>query len=158
MAYLVFPFDCREDARMSRRWLIRIPCLLPLVLIVGLWVTSHFGGIQICGGFWSRQFLFMSAEGLGCLDVERQGTSTSNSIDFIFIPQLTALNWYWKGTTPHFWGGRFWTYSDGFGSAFLFRFWLPTLPMVALNWFVWRKTRPKYNGKGFPIEPTAKAS
>jgi hypothetical protein len=28
---------------------------------------------------------------------------------------------------------------------------------ATLLWLVWRKTRPKYNGKGFPIEPTSKA-
>ena len=28
----------------------------------------------------------------------------------------------------------------------------PTLLSALLLWLVWRKTRPKYNGKGFPVE------
>jgi hypothetical protein len=138
---------------MIRRWLIRAPCLLPLLLVVGLWITSYFGGLQIGGGFWHRQFLFMSVEGMGGLEVQKQ---SSSSIYFCFLPGLTAQNWFWREVTPQFWGGRFWTFYDGFGCTFLFRFSLPTLLLAALNWLVWRKTRPAYNGRGFPVEVAAK--
>ena len=39
---------------MIRRWLIRVPCLLALAFVVGVWVTSYFGMLflhKCFGGF-----------------------------------------------------------------------------------------------------------
>ena len=42
------------------------------------------------------------------------------------------------------------------GVGFFMPLWFPTTLSAGLLWLVWRKTRPKYTGKGFPVEPAAK--
>ena len=34
--------------------------------------------------------------------------------------------------------------------------WFPTLLSALLLWLAWRKTRPMYNGRGFPVVPAPK--
>lgn len=42
------------------------------------------------------------------------------------------------------------------GWSTLIPLWFPTLLFALLLWLVWRKTRPKYNGRGFPVEAAGK--
>jgi hypothetical protein len=52
-----------------------------------------------------------------------------------------------------FYAGRCEPYPDSVDV--LFPLWLPTLLLSSLNWFVWRKTRPKIMAeRAFPVEPT----
>ena len=129
---------------MFRRWIIRSLFLVPLVCVVGLWVTSywkclefsHIGrGIYESRTDWGRVFIFhMEAHS-------------------------SPVGWHaWIGTPSPNW--NFWFEMDsrvvptyGHCISVWVPLWLPTLLLLGLNWFIWRTTRPKPKGRAFPITP-----
>ena len=54
-------------------------------------------------------------------------------------------------TTLGFYGGAVPRLPDSL--LIVFPLWLPTLLLLALNWLVWRMTRRRGEGRGFPVEP-----
>lgn len=140
---------------MVRQWIIRLLFLAPLVCVAGLWVTSYFG----CPGSW------------GFLCGRRWNTGTVNGEVFICyssnldMPIRTAHLIFWRhdstaswGLEPLTWGFGWGPNRNGFGWSFVaVPLWLPTLLLLGLYWFVWRKTRAKYSGRAFPVEPAAKS-
>jgi hypothetical protein len=143
---------------MLRRWLIRVPCLVALAFVVSVWIVSYFGAI--CAITWpQRRALEVKAlKGLVVLDVKPPShvnlspgqRAAFESSRIVFERMGTPAN---MGVMPTKFGFYFGTY-HGIAHAFeiVFPLWLPTLLLTLLNWFVWRKTRAKYNGRGFPVE------
>jgi hypothetical protein len=133
---------------MIRRWLIRMPFLLALALVVSVWMASYFGGLQLTCWFRGRLGSVGAVQGATfMIHATHQGAPAQYR--FRFQDGATAEEW---GIVPAFWCGRL---SWGAWSV-NFPLWLPTLLLGGLNWLVWRKTRPKHNGKGFPVEPAGK--
>jgi len=138
---------------MLRRWLIRVPCLLALAFVVGVWVTSYFAEIAVNKEATGRAWVVLAAQGLGSMG-EDGGIRYPDS----------ALRFSWFGgpdpgmppTTLGFYVGP-WPRSPK-SLMIILPLWLPTLLLAALCWFVWRKMRAKYNGRGFPVEPPAPAN
>ena len=146
---------------MFRCRLIRGFALLLLTLCVVAWLGSYWRHATVCYAVKgvTRQLFIQS----GYL------IFTNEVID---VPQRSR--WVWKlesadtkGTHEsyviiehHIAGFAYWYQDmrwDGPAWCIWAPFWFPTFLSTLLLWFVWRKTHSKYNGKGFPIEPTAKA-
>ena len=143
---------------MLRRWLIRALALTLLTLCVAAWVGSywqwaginrHYHGYRVavnCGaGLIYSQVLdhepFVMSEwgwGHGVPFPEYIRTTTAGEeygfagFGYQFTPGATHDSWDMK--VP---------------------LWAPVLLAAGLLWLLWRKTRPPYHGKGFPIEPAA---
>ena len=148
---------------MIRRWLIRVPFLLALAFVVGVWVASYFWGIfvhthlidRLCqmGGVHGTGEIIGhmgGVHGIGEIIVDRWPVGPYSIISPGLTPKEQNLHLtfgFYIGVVPcalH----RF---------AIVFPLWLPTGLLAGLNGFVWKKTRHTGPVRGFPVEPaTAK--
>lgn len=142
---------------MVKRWLIRSLCLLPLACVVGVWVTSYFG--QFIWHDWldGRGWEVNDVRGLVYVS-EDPGSRFRMHLHYESLGPLMSGNMDWNSVTPTlgFYCGT--VGSDDYMFGIIFPLWLPTLLLLGLNWFVWRKTRVKYNERGFPVEPAKDAT
>lgn len=152
---------------MMRRWLIRGLALTLLTLCALAWVGSYF----------QRAYIQYAGQNCYYLDVE-SGTIRFSLSDDGFGAGRWDWNYLspWKYLSPyrqqfqgayqrakyHFAGFAFSRYhitplflSGWFMDVPLY---FPTLLSTLLLWLVWRKTRPKYNGRGFPVEAAGKGA
>jgi hypothetical protein len=138
---------------MIRRWIIRLPFLLALAFVVGVWVTSYFGGITVCKLLAGRMWEIYFIQGQTALEMDPGSPFPDSPLYFYFDRRAIAKNYIPLPTTLGFYKGHW----PGFDTSVLIAYplWLPTVLLAGLNWFVWRKTRAKYNGRGFPVEPVA---
>ena len=136
---------------MLRCWLIRSLFLVPLVFVVGVWITSYFGGIAVTRSLGDRTWLVAAVQGHGVCAEAR----FSSSPMFYFVRNATATDWGWEPGNIGFHVGAYMGYTPSLEIAF--PLWLPTLLLALLNWFVWRQTRRKAVAKAFPIEPASSA-
>jgi hypothetical protein len=70
------------------------------------------------------------------------------------VPQRKELKKSYTATAYRL-GGFGWDEPVGFLGTSVYVFvplWFPAMLSVGLLWVVWRKTRGKYDGKGFPVE------
>jgi hypothetical protein len=139
---------------MVRRWLIRVPCLLGLAFVVAVWAGSYFGGLHFRVDYGGRMWVVNAVQGQTCiLTVPYEGLKPN--VYLRFQRHTTASEWNMGVNFPGF------RYSDYLGITkshnLVFPIWFPTLLLVALDWFVWRKTRYKGAGRGFPVEPVTDA-
>ena len=154
---------------MLRRWLIRVPCLLALAFVVGVWITSYFGLLWMDRRSGGNLVEVGAVQGLVFMS-ERAGPP-------LYDTPLHRPGFAYADEPLHFWftrGAKDVNYVIaprmlGFGAsplsllrigvAIIFPLWLPTLLLAGLNWFVWRKTRAKpATQSGFPIEPAGKGA
>ncbi len=135
---------------MLRRWLIRVPCLLALTFVVGVWITSYFGGFGCSEFVKGRGWYLTAVQGLGC--AEECGGLPGNTTLFqsYFDSGATAQELLPEPTTLGFYASRMQRFPDSF--VIIYPLWLPTLLLTGLNWLVLRKTRPKRLWQGFPME------
>ena len=131
---------------MLRRWLIRVPCLWALTLVVGVWVGSYFGGLYLDDYSRGRWLGVGAIQGLGYVAEDGTYAYPIGTFSLEFARGAKAQDLFYDARTWGFYCGRW----RGNSSTFevIFTLWLPTLLLAGLNWFVWRKTRPTYNGKG----------
>ncbi len=146
---------------MMRRWIIRGLALALLTLCVVAWVGSYCRPLYIEQNVGGRSKSFFWAEG---------------RVGYFFNSGLMGP---WPGWKSLFDRGligfdsSFWFTWDSQGSWHILGFcsggtkdrWWCTIPLwfpavvvalVPMLWLVWRKTRSKYNGRGFPVEPARK--
>jgi hypothetical protein len=140
---------------MVRRWIIRVPFLLALAAVVGVWVGSYFGGLSIRVDYLGRMWVADAVQGQACfLSVPYEGLKPN--VYLRFQRPKTASDWNIAVSFPGF------RYSDYLGITrshdLVFPVWFPTLLLAALGGFVWRKTRYKGPGRGFPVEPATDAA
>jgi hypothetical protein len=137
---------------MLRRWLIRVPFLLALALVVGVWVTSYFAGFSVNTTLAARDWSVGSVHGLNIFYTfpDSNDLLSRPTFRFRFQSHATVQDWNLARTTWGFHGSADARVPDSV--LIVFPLWLPTLLLAGLNWFVWRKTRAKYNGRGFPVE------
>jgi hypothetical protein len=152
------PIACAANngqyGRMFWRWIIRSFCLALSVICVGLWVTS-FGSlifVNYSGKTWNRAFVADGKIGFigdNPLPAQFEGWSHGYADDRDFVVR--------DGRAKHHFLG--FSYDRGpFDWYVAIPVYFPTLLSALLLWFVWRKTRAKGTGVGFPIEPSAKAT
>jgi hypothetical protein len=147
---------------MKKRRFIRGFFIALLTLCVAAWVASYLQGLRIeyVGNGWYTALIGGGRFGL-LLTLGNGTPATGPGVrpGWEIVANLDYRNYWlmWDGTAD----------VHGLGFAYfhhkaLWRIsmplWFPTLLSAALLVLVWRKTRPQYNGKGFPIEPTANAN
>jgi hypothetical protein len=142
---------------MVRRWLIRGLALTLLTLCVVAWVGSYFqrGAVHLHGGDHIRM-LGLECGAIGYVDDDME----------IGIPY--AWQWFhgpnnfqqfrqvYQHTFYHFIGFAYDPKKLDLTTIVIIPLWFPTVLSALLLWLVWRKTRPAYNGRGFPVEVAAK--
>jgi hypothetical protein len=141
---------------MRCRWLVRLPCLLALALVIAVWVASHVVAFYVTKQFPDRFCWGSVVQGLVDIVVDRKEPRPDHPFGFGFSKEYTTKDLIPVRTTLGIYGGRRPGMSDSL--LIVFPLWLPTLVLLGLNWFVWRKTRPTYNGKGFPVEVDVKGA
>jgi hypothetical protein len=146
---------------MFRRWLIRGLALTLLTLCVMAWVGSYFWKIGV--EHWGAIDFWELLVNRGHLELHVVRHLAPNShIWWRWIHYDASSYWYEFGSGSNYdFLGFYLGYGPSPGTAgamaVLIPLWFPIFLSALLLWLVWRKTRPKYNGKGFPIESTAKA-
>jgi hypothetical protein len=139
---------------MIRRWLIRSVALTLLTLCVVAWVGSDWRRVRID----YRRTLWQTVEVMSGKIGYFQTTSTRSFVGWrLTIGPAGPMEWDGWNSVAAYPGLGFHVAPNKKGWAILAPLWLPSLLCAVLLWLVWRKTRPKYNGKGFPVEPTPKA-
>ena len=135
---------------MIRRWLIRVPCLLALALVVAAWMTSYMGSLTFqkhVGGYDCEVGV---VQGLTYMR-EIYVPLPSTPLQLRFASEDKGGRLLEGLTAPGFYGGRWPGEPDSF--LIVFPLWFPMLLLAGLYWFLWRKTRDKGPGQGFPVEP-----
>jgi hypothetical protein len=133
---------------MVRRWLIRVPFLLALAFIVGVWIASYFGAITAVDSRFGNLWQVTIVQGLD--DFDKIPLSMKPGMEFRFLRHDTAKDRFVDDTTFGFDFGEnpvipgMW--------RIVFPMWLPAIVLSLLNWFVWRKTRGRSVGGAFVVE------
>jgi hypothetical protein len=135
---------------MNRRWILRSSFIALLLLFASGWVVSTFTGYEIAQ---HATWLVIAEKGNLCF------VATTADVHFDLSTcktDGTALSFY-ESLGGHQWAGfrcghyvDFHTDIGWLGCPF----WFPTVFFTGLLWWSWRKTRPKSNGNGFPVELT----
>jgi hypothetical protein len=146
---------------MLRRWIIRSLAVALLTLCAAAWAGSYSERIDVV---WGSQTAFWKAS------LERA------EFRFVyyrlgFTPGWELGHWRYDAAqdammrsgyerTPYHALGFAWQWDPAAELQLLVMIplWFPTLLSAGCLWLVWRKTRPKYSGKGFPVEVGEKAA
>jgi hypothetical protein len=145
---------------MVRRWLIRGLALTLLTLSAVAWVGSYFEGVQRANNYWGYATDFTLGNGSADIWVEQMAGhgliiyvgwmyGRSDKYDMRAEYEHLDCKYFGFGVTlpalhPHEKNPEYW--------SVFFPLWFPTLLSALFLWLVWRNTRPRYNGKGFPIQ------
>ena len=140
---------------MVRRWLIRLPFLLALAIVVGVWIASYFGAMSMstCFGKGGRAIDLYGVQGLCVVQHGLLSHYTDRHLELVFIPRVSA-SFVFFGRTPF--GFGFYSDPTRFPKLFeiAFPLWLPSFLLAVFNWYVWRRTRPMKPWRAFPLEST----
>jgi hypothetical protein len=147
---------------MFRCWLIRGTTLTLLTLCVVAWVGSYFQSayVQYMGG--GRLTSVRGECGLVWVSVTNDSRYITGQWDYDHAAaEYTLIRSWYQETDFRGLGFAYRGYESGsLGGPTRVRqiwipLWFPTLVSTLLLFLVWRKTRPKYHGNAFPIEPPA---
>ena len=146
---------------MIWRWIIRGLCLALLTPSVTVWVGSHYEAVGLHYAGSARYHNLQVHSGyIIFMEQERLTTAWQPTwrLDHDVAIRERAQHYY-AICRPRFCGFGYGVPPDA-SYAFIFLvfvpIWFPTLLSALLLWLVWRKTRPKYNGRGFPVEAAGK--
>jgi hypothetical protein len=142
---------------MVGRWIVRGLALTLLVMCVAAWVGSYWEA-----GIVERDL----RDGIRYLVLE--GGAVTYVGDALFIEANDTVAWKWRsrrtdmGLLSAVYSRLDWRFA-GFAAGrypvpeghriVVVPLWCVVLPAAGLLWWVWRKTRPRFNGRGFPVEP-----
>jgi hypothetical protein len=130
---------------MLRRWIIRTPFLLALTCIVAMWTMSDFEVFILHSVYGGRHIYFGGINGL--LNIGEIG---STGFPNLTMGAYTNPDWPIPHTIGGFYGGSVSGMPDSL--ELVIPFWLPTIVLAMVCWFVWSKTRPKKMGRAFPVQ------
>jgi len=141
---------------MTRRWLIRCLCLLPLTFCALGWVWSEWHGEAVCYGYLDRHWVKCGASfGRVWLDWGQDGPAR-------FHPGgLSYESWSPEPIFDGPFGGEMAWLGFRFGHlevrSYIWRrvtvpYWFPLLLSALLPLLAWRTTRPRPHPQGFPVE------
>lgn len=135
---------------MIRRWLIRGLALTLLTLCVVAWV----------GSYWEAVVVQHDGDKLYSLNVD-SGRVLAVCYNLSAYPPIWDAGFYdplgieWDARTGK--GFLGFTFGASAGYAIVFSVTVPLWFLTAVSaihlWLIWRKTRPKYLGNAFPVEP-----
>jgi hypothetical protein len=145
---------------MLRRWIIRSLALAIFALCVTAWMGSYFGYIHISYDGKTHSWYVPLVDGeLESFD-SHYNLSPRHGWDIAFGLHQEKMRFqmqleYW--ITPFHRLGFAWQPPTGPYDArrIMIPLWFPTTLSAAILYLLWRKTRPQYNAKGFPVEPAA---
>jgi hypothetical protein len=143
---------------MVWRWVIRGLAVALVTLCVAAWAGSFWRDVEIeyQGKLWNRvEFL----QGRLAVVQENEHAPYSSAWHYSFGDAYDPGHWTRSDeeSAYHIFGFSFGHDNEDWPRNFIVRWvtvplWLPSLLSALLLWLVWRKTRAKYNGKGFPVE------
>ena len=143
---------------MRRRWLVRVAVLLMLMIVAAIWIVSSFGDFG-CGKAVRGQEWYVGAIRGHCyFGVNYLHDNRSGPLEFDSHWGLTFNNTALPRTTLGFGYHRGIDFLGRDRLAIVIPLWAPTLLLVALNWFIWRITRPPPALSAFPVEPVVAKS
>jgi hypothetical protein len=147
---------------MVRRWLIRGLALTLLTLCVGAWAGSYFEyeaidyeGATRCGftlleagelQLFFGDYAPWAQQGWDVWHGRCDSKLRAEILSLYKSTQYHLLGFAWQPRRP-----------TERGQRVMIPLWFPTLLSALLLWLVWRKTRPAYNGRGFPVEVGGRA-
>jgi hypothetical protein len=137
---------------MIWRWIIRGMAIALVTLCVTAWVGSYWEEV---GGYRGSGHRLFAAE----IVYGKIGLGETRDLELDHSP---SWHWYWYVVHPED-SHTSYPSTDYQFLGFVYEprpsqwiviipLWFPTLLSTMLLWFVWRKTRPKYSGNGFPVE------
>jgi len=137
---------------MIFHWLIRSFAIALLMLYLSLWGYSYFYNVYVIynpsSGKTYAVGIYMGGANVSftnTLDLSPPWLFDRMRHRHYELPSIAknSLYFYYEWNT---YPGTNWIVS--------IPFWFPSLLAAALLWFVWRQTRPKTAGRGFPVEIT----
>jgi hypothetical protein len=145
---------------MIGRWIIRGICIAQLMLCGAAWVGSYCVEAIAFHTTLGHRWTLLSDSGVVILICDKWTSLTPTYIGLDHGPSHDNPNWYHtKAEVEHHmligfhWGRNFYLET----TWLCVPLWFPTILSAGLLWLVWRKTRPKYTGKGFPVETAPQA-
>jgi hypothetical protein len=122
--------------------------------VVGVGVGSYAGRLVMAKYSAGRDWEVGAVQGLGFMERSSHMGFRTAPLDFCFDRGWTAERLNFPPRTLGFFGWRLPRHPDYW--LIIFPLWLPALLLVVLNGFVWRWTRRRKVGRGFPVEPAKK--
>jgi hypothetical protein len=142
---------------MVWQWIIRGMGIALLALCVTAWVGSYFKCVSVSYGSKTDRWTLDLVAGESAFSGIRAAVSRGWTVEHgqYYPDQRDRMRAVYK-IIPYHALGFAWEPSRGFGihPSVWIPLWFPSLVFALLLWFVWRKTRLKYSGKGFPVEVT----
>ena len=144
---------------MFRRWLIRSLFIALWVICITAWVGSYWRGAFFQCWRMALTDVFLLD---GRLAIIRDDSLTPGEFGWKFVSPYTrsqaGFDWpQWDSHSTYHCVGFSW-HRPSWGMYASVPLWFPTLLSGGVFWFVWRKSRVKGIGSGFPIEPIAKVT
>jgi hypothetical protein len=145
---------------MLKRWIIRSLCIALLTLCATVWVGSYWQALHLARAINGRVLCLSISTGVICIfRTDSTGGWTDGWLSYMASPNKREVDW----TSDCYGRARYRLagfaidpllspVAEGLGLWLTIPLWFPTTLSAGLLWLVWRKTRPKYTGKGFPVE------
>jgi hypothetical protein len=136
---------------MVRRWVIRGICAALLALCMAAWVGSYWRAVRVVR--FDNMDMFYGVEvNWGRIHGFRM-LSTGPSLPRWVVSQVPPKQgWAAADAGANFHGLGFAFRNNPMSGFVMIPLWFPALVSAGLLWLVWRRTRPKYDGRGFPVE------
>jgi hypothetical protein len=141
---------------MVRKWIIRSLAMSLLTLCVVAWVGSWWKWIGFQYGHGDCALFILKVE-CGTVEVANRNLTYIAAFEWGLRPaECEAHQNVLQGCRHRVFGFASDTDTGAWhDKEFFMPFWFPTLLSALLLRVLWRKTRPKYSGKSFPVEPAA---
>jgi hypothetical protein len=141
-----------------RRWLIRGLALTLLALCAAVWVASYWQCAFVLCHYYTNRITVGCGAGLIYSQVLGGRSPAPFACQWkLERPEPTVIRTTSAGREFGFAGFGYRATPDvaPVSRDMKIPLWLPAALCGGLAWVLWRKTRPAYNGKGFPVEPPA---
>ncbi len=150
---------------MTRRWLIRICFMLPILLCVGGWVWG-FARYDYVIRFHDNNYFVEVGSGTGAICIRQGGDMRADAShpEAWLCGERESDPRFWPTQAPtdvldfsgfHAWGlsiGKAHERWRGVVYILMVPDWLLLIVFSAALLFVWRRTRPRQPGRAFPVE------
>jgi hypothetical protein len=133
---------------MIRRWILRGLAVALLAVCVAAWVGSYWRIIGV-GWYFGRDYYLTGME-WGRIAFRYEPSPEFVAPGGMLFQRAEDIWQRWDLRRPHHWLG--FSYGTCSGLEVSIPFWFCSLLLGALLWLLWRRTRPKSIGRGFPVE------
>jgi len=145
---------------MKRRWIIRSFFIALLGLCVSAWIATFYRTLSAVYNDIPTVSIGSTRGNLWMFYFSMPSPSHSHGL-FLSILPFGMDRTYYEDDLHHLIGFAWGSLNvmlppDTPAKVLRIPFWFPTALSAGLLWFVWRKTRPKADGRAFPVELAAK--